>query len=138
MWGPRPWDVLDPPGSKYVYCIDADSEIIRINKVTDHVDEVAIPLSSDLESGFGLALHAGRLYFTLADDFFWGYGDASTFGYIPLSSWPENSAPTTGVTYSGLSQLTNRNSIADYRAIAAGSTGELAITDASSVVRLTP
>jgi hypothetical protein len=137
--GPKPWEIFAPPHSNYVYSVDnGDAEVIRIDKVTGHVDEAPIPLTSDLENGFGLAIHSGRLYFTLSDDYAWGFGDASTFGYISLSSWPEGSAPANGVMYTGLSQLTNRNSTANYRAIAAGRTGDVVITNQHSVVRLTP
>jgi DNA-binding beta-propeller fold protein YncE len=137
--GPKPWEILAPPHSNYVYASDnGDAEIVRINKVTGRVDEVPIPLGSDLENGFGLALSSGRLYFTLSDDYAWGYGDASTFGYIPLSSWRSGSAPTHAVMYSGLPQMTNHSSTANYRAMAAGRAGDLVITDQHSVVRLTP
>ena len=59
-------DVEAPAHSNYVYAIDnADAEIVRIDKLTKQVDELPIPLDSDVENGFGLAISAGRLYFTL-------------------------------------------------------------------------
>jgi DNA-binding beta-propeller fold protein YncE len=144
--GPKPWYILAPPDSNYVYAIDnGDAEIIRINKTTDVLDEVPLPLTSDIENGFGLAIHAGRLYFTLADDGWegcdWGcppeFG-ASTFGYVSLSSWPDNSAPTSGVIYTGLHITPNKGSTADYRGLAVSPTGQVGITNQYSMILLTP
>jgi len=139
LLGPKPWDIAAPANSNYVYAIDnGDSEIVRINKLTEQMDEVPIPLTSDMENGFGLAISSGRLYFTLADDYLGNFGAASTFGYIDLSSWPQGTSSADGVIYTGLPTVTNSGFEADYRAIAVGPTGQVAITDKHGVIRLTP
>jgi len=139
LLGPKPWDIAAPANSNYVYAIDnGDAEIVRINKLTEQVDELLIPLTSDMESGFGLAISSRRLYFTLADDFLGDFGAASTFGYIDLSSWPQGTSYADGVVYTGLPAVTNSGFKADYRAIAAGPTGQVAITDKHGTIRLTP
>jgi len=122
-----------------VYATDnGDAEIVRINKLTGQMDELPIPLTSDVESGFGLAISSGRLYFTLADDYVTNFGAASTFGYIDLSSWPQGTSHADGVIYTGLPTVTNSGFKADYRAIAVGPTGQVAITDKHGMIRLTP
>ena len=137
--GGKPWDAVAPPNSNYVYFIDnGDNDIVRINKTTNQLNEVQIPMTSDFENGFGLSIFSGRLYFTLADDFTQSFGAASTFGYIDLSSWPDDSAPKDGVIYTGLSRVTDPKTRANYRAIAAGPTGQIAITDQHQMIRLSP
>ncbi len=93
FFGAKPWDIVAPPNSNYVYAADnGDAEIVRINKATGQLQEFPIPLTTDVENAFGLAISSGRLYFTLADDYDakqLPFGAASTFGYINLSSWPE-------------------------------------------------
>ncbi len=137
--GAKPWEITAPPGSNYVYAVDnGDAEVVRIDKSTKQVDELAIPLTSDVENGFGLAIASGRLYFTLANDALTDFGEASTFGYVNLSSWALGSSHADGVLYSGLSAVTDPSAKADYRAIAVGSTGQVAITDKYGMIRLTP
>jgi hypothetical protein len=146
FFGAKPWDIVAPPNSDYVYATDnGDAEIVRINKVTNQLQEVPIPLTTDLENAFGLAISSGRLYFALADDFDphqYSFGRASTFGYIDLSSWPDDGPPTSGVIYTGLNPVTDPvtapDAWANYRAIAVGPTGQVALTDKFGVVRLTP
>jgi len=139
LLGPKPWDIAAPANSNYVYATDnGDAEIVRINKLTGQMDELPIPLTSDVESGFGLAISSGRLYFTLADDYVTNFGAASTFGYIDLSSWPQGTSHADGVIYTGLPTVTNSGFKADYRAIAVGPTGQVAITDKHGMIRLTP
>jgi hypothetical protein len=139
LFGGKPWSIVAPPDSDYVYAMDnGDAEVIRINKVTNRLQEVPIPLSADIENGFGLAVHSDRLYFTLADDSTLNFGVASTFGYIDLSSWPDDSPPKKGVLYTGLDPVTDPTGRANYRAIAAGPTGEIAITDQTGMIRLIP
>ena len=134
----------------YVYAIDyGDSNLVRIDKATGQVDQDKIPLTSDVESGYGLALTGGRLYFTLADDDHPSYGAASAVGYVNVAAWEAASArcapgadcapaPTAGVVYSGLSARTDPTTDADFRGIAAGPGGALAVADLHKVVRLAP
>jgi hypothetical protein len=139
VFGAKPWHIVAPPGSPYVYAIDnGDARIVRITKATDTLQSVSIPLTSDLEDGFGLTVAAGRLYFALADDYTLGFGQASTFGYLDLASWPDDGPPTTGVVYTGLSRVTDPRSRANYRAITVGSTGQVGLTNQSGLVRLDP
>jgi hypothetical protein len=139
FFGAKPWYIVAPSGSNYVYAIDnGDAEIVRINKVTNQIDEVPVPLTSDAENGFGLAVSSNRLYFTLADDNGHIYGTASTFGYVDLSSWPADGPPTTGVIYTGLPRVTDPGTTANYRAIAVSPSGQIAITDQHAMIRLTP
>ena len=111
--GSMPWQIV--VDARYVYGIDyGDSNVVRINKATGLIDAVPLPLTSDTEQGYGLALSAGRLYFTLSDDTQPSFGGASTFGYIDISSWEAPSAqcspagtdcapsPSQAVVYSGL------------------------------------
>lgn len=138
LLGPKPWNIVAPAHSDYVYAIDnGDAEIVRIDKVTRQIDELAIPLTVDYENGFGLAISSGRLYFTLADDVVDNYGAASTFGYVDLSSWSADSSHADGVIYTGLSAVTNPTTKANYRSIAVGSTGQVSITNQFGVIRLT-
>jgi hypothetical protein len=137
--GPTPWDIAAPPDSNYVYVIDnGDAEIDRIDRVTKQIDRLAIPLTSDTETAFGLAISSGRLFFSLADDSVFNFDAASTFGYVDLSSWPTGSSHADGVIYSGLPTVTSPGTKADYRGIAVGPTGQVAITDKHGVIRLTP
>jgi len=137
--GAKPWEITAPSDSNYVYTVDnGDAEVVRIDKNTKQVDELAIPLTSDVENGFGLAIASGRLYFTLANDALTDFGEASTFGYVNLSSWPRGTSHADGVLYTGLSGVTDPNAKADYRAIAVGPTGQIAITDKHGMIRLTP
>jgi hypothetical protein len=140
-FGAKPWTVVAPPDSDYVYAIDnGDAELIRINKVTNQLQEISIPLTTDLENGFGLAVSSGRLYFTLANDYDKSQvqlGGPSTFGYLSLSSWPDDGPPANGVIYTGLAPITD-GMWTDYRSIATGANGDVALTDGSAIVRLTP
>lgn len=142
IFGAKPWDIVAPPNSNYVYAADnGDAEIVRINKTTNQIQEFPVPLTTDLENAFGLAISSGRLYFTLADDYDENelkFGAASTFGYINLSSWPDDGPPAHGVIYTGLNPVTDPRPWANYRAIAVGPTGQVALTDNYGTVRLTP
>jgi hypothetical protein len=129
FFGGKPWDIVAPADSDYVYAADnGDAEVVRINKATGQLQEAPVPQTSDLENLFGLSVSDGRLYFALADDFLIKFGAASTFGYIDLDSWPANGLPTQGVVYTGL-KVSNRKRLPDYRAIAVGPTGQVALTD---------
>jgi len=146
--GAEPWQVVVDTND--VYAIDyGDSNLIRINKVDGQIDQVPIPLTSDTEEGYGLALAGGKLFFSLADDAQPAFGAASTVGYVDLSTWEAASsacppgvdcapAPTTAVVYTGLSAVADPSADADFRGIAVGSRGRLAIADLHQVVRLTP
>jgi hypothetical protein len=139
FFGAKPWDIVAPPDSDYIYAADnGDAEIVRINKVTNQLQEVPIPLTTDLENVFGLAISSGKLYFTLANDYTLKFGTGSSFGYLDLSSWPADGPPTSGVIYAGLPRVTDARSTADYRAIAVGPTGQVALTDLHGLIRLTP
>jgi hypothetical protein len=85
----------------------------------------------------------------LADDNHPSYGGASAVGYVNIAAWEAASAqcapgvdcvpaPTAGVVYSGLSAKTDPTTDADFRGIAAGPGGVLAVADLHKVVRLTP
>jgi DNA-binding beta-propeller fold protein YncE len=148
LFGPEPWQVTSDAG--YVYAIGyGDSNLVRIDKATGQVDQVKIPLTSDEESGYGLALSGGRLYFTLADDGQPKYGAASAVGYVNIKAWESASAkcapmvdcapaPTAAVIYAGLSAKTDPTTDADFRGIAIGPGGVVAVADLHKVVRLTP
>jgi streptogramin lyase len=148
LFGPEPWQVTSDAG--YVYAIDyGDSNLVRINEETGQIDQVKIPLTSDAESGYGVALSGGRLYFSLADDGQPKYGAASAIGYVNIAAWESASAkcapgvdcvpaPTAAVLYSGLSAKTDPTTDADFRGIAAGPGGVVAVADLHKVVRLTP
>jgi hypothetical protein len=141
-FGAKPWDLVAPANSDYVYAIDnGDAEIVRIDKVTNQLQELPIPLTTDLENAFGLAISSGRLYFALADDYSpkqLPFGAASTFGYVDLSTWTAGAPPKSGVIYTGLNPVTDPGGWADYRAIAVGQNGQIALSDSSGIVRLTP
>ena len=118
LLGPKPWDIVAPAHSNYVYAIDnGDAELVRIDKVTKRIDELSIPLTSDVENAFGLAISSGRLYFTLADDSVHTFDTASTFGYIDLSSWQQGSSHADGVIYTGLPAFTDPGTKADFRVL---------------------
>jgi DNA-binding beta-propeller fold protein YncE len=135
--GAEPWGVVADP--TYVYAIDyGDSNLVRIDKSTGHVDEVPLPLTSDDEDGYGLALHSNKLYLTLSDDTRPAFGAASTIGYIDLDSWMAASQPNGGVIYGGISKDVDRTTVSDFRGIAADSCGDLVITDRRQQVRLVP
>jgi hypothetical protein len=139
VFGAKPWDILAPPNSNYIYAADnGDAQIVRIDKVTNQLQEVPIPLTTDLENAFGLAISSGKLYFALANDYTLTFGKGSAFGYLELSSWPADGPPTAGVIYTGLPHVTDPRSTADYRAIAVGPTGQVALTDLHGLIRLTP
>jgi hypothetical protein len=107
----KPWDLVAPPkfNSDYVYAIDnGDAEIVRIDKVTNQLQELPILLTTDLENAFGLAISSGRLYFALADEYSpkqLPFGAASTFGYVDLSSWTADAPPESGIIYTGLNPV---------------------------------
>jgi len=139
FFGSDPWQVA--ADANYVYAIDyGDSNLDRINKKTGHVDQVSIPLLSDTERGYGLAISGSRLYFTLSDDDRPSFGYASTVGYVDIGTWAASSpSPTTAVVYTGLSEVTDpTSSNVDFRGIAASSDGLLAIADLANVIRLSP
>jgi streptogramin lyase len=148
LFGPEPWQVTSDAG--YTYAIDyGDSNLVRINKVSGQVDQVKIPLTSDAESGYGLALSGGKLFFTLADDNQPSYGAASAVGYVNIAAWEAASsrcasgvdcapAPAAAVVYAGLAAKTDPTSDADFRGIAVGPGGVVAVADLHEVVRLTP
>ena len=124
FFGADPWQVA--ASANYVYAIDyGDSNLDRINKKTGHVDQVAIPLLSDTEQGYGLAISGDRLYFTLSDDDRPSFGYASTVGYVDIGTWAASSpSPTTAVVYTGLSEETDpASSKVDFRGIAGAPTG---------------
>ena len=146
FFGAEPWQIV--VDTNYVYAIDyGDSNLIRINPATGTVDTVPIPLTSDTEQGYGLALEGGNLYFTLSDDSellstYSHFGDASTFGYVNVDAWEAASAqcapgqdcapaPTQAVVYSGLALGSSGD---DFRGIAASSSQEVAIADANNHV----
>ena len=141
-----PWQVAVDPN--YVYAIDyGDNNLVRINKASGRIDKVPLPVTTDLERGYGLALSNSsgdeRLYFTLSDDSDLStpvpFGAVSTFGYVDLSTWgAPSAAPAQGVVFTGLSSATDPSGSGDFRGIAASSDGELAIADQTQVLRLTP
>jgi hypothetical protein len=152
--GPAPWQIV--ADINFVYAIDyADDQLVRINKAdTTQVDRVQLPVTSDQEEGYGLALSGPpgnqRLYFTLSDDSaLWSplpFGATTTIGYVDLSSWQPASQPTSAVVFTGLSAQTNSSGGGDFRGIAAASDGEIALADSTypsapdpeQVIRLSP
>jgi hypothetical protein len=146
--GAEPWQVV--ADQSYVYAIDyGDSNLVRINKANGQIDQLPIPLASDTEQGYGLAVSGSNLYFTLSDDTRPAFGAASTFGYVNIASWEAASAacspgvdcapvPTIGVLYTGLSAVVDPSSDSDLRGIAVSTGGLVAIADLHQVIRLTP
>ncbi len=146
--GAEPWQVV--ADANYVYAIDyGDSNLIRLNKADGQIDQVPIPLTSDTEQGYGLALSGSRLFFSLSDDAQPAFGAASTVGYVDLSTWEAASsacppgvdcapAPTAAVVYTGLSEAADPTTDADFRGIAVSTRGWMAIADLHQVVRLAP
>lgn len=143
-FGAFPWQIVTDRG--FVYAIDyGDSSLVRIDKATNRIDVVRLPLTSDVERGYGLALHGGKLYFTLSDDGQPSVGGASTFGYISVGAWefasracqPQGTdcapSPQVAVVYSGVAPPN-----ADLRGIAVGPAGDVAIADLHGVIWLTP
>jgi len=145
--GASPWQIV--VDEDYVYAIDyGDDNLVRIDKATGHIDEVALPVTSDTEEGYGLALSGGKLYFTLADDPQPAAGAASTFGYVDVATWEAASAscppgkdcapsPSQAVVYTGLPAALS-DQTADFRGIAVGADGTVAIADLHQVIRLIP
>ena len=133
-----PWQVVSD--GTYVYAIDyGDDNLVRINETTGHVDETPIPVASDTEQGYGLTMvkvgSDTRLYFTLSQDAAllttWTSGMTTTLGWVDLTSWNAASAdPSQAVVYSGLDAAVS-STPSDFRGIASGSTGDLAIADSS-------
>ncbi len=146
--GAEPWQVV--ADRSYVYAIDyGDSNLIRINKTNGQIDQLSIPLTSDTEQGYGLAVSGNKLYFSLSDDGQPTFGAASTIGYIDIFAWEAASAacspgvdcapiPTSGVVYTGLSASADPSSDSDFRGVAVSASGWVAIADLHQVVRLAP
>jgi hypothetical protein len=138
-----PWQVVSD--GRFVYAVDyGDDNLVRISESTGAVDEVPIPVTSDMEQGYGLALSAGRLYFTLSDDRQPTFGAASTFGYVDVAGWEAASAacpassdcapaPSLGVIYKLPSFAQS-----DLRGIAVAADGSVALADLHQVVRVSP
>jgi len=133
------WVLAD---TNFVYVIDyGDDYLIRINKATDAINEIPVPLTNDLEQGYGVARQGGLLYFSMADDSRPAYDPATTIGYINVNTWPASApAPTTAVVFSGLDTTVDPGLAADFRSIAISGAGQLAVADAfgQKVVVLNP
>ena len=65
----------------------ASDTLVQINKATQQVNQIQIPVTSADEEGYGLALSGSHLFFTLADDYRTNFAADSTFGYVDISSW---------------------------------------------------
>jgi|GEM_PF-3108695 streptogramin lyase len=155
------WQIVADSG--YVYAADyADNHLIRLNKSTSAIDYVPVPVTSDTEQIYGLVISNGNLYFTLSNDGQPTSFGASTFGYINITAWEAASskcasgtdcvpAPTPGqaFVYSGLDCEVDPTSPAgngdpgceqgaDFRGLAIGSAGDIAIADLNQILRLTP
>ncbi len=144
------WQVV--ADANYVYVMEyGDSDLVRINKNTGQIDVVPIPLTSDSEEGYGLAVSGNNLYFTLADDHPPSYGAASAFGYVDIAVWEAASAPclttpgdcapdpSDAVVYSGLSDFAApETTAADFRGITVKPGGTVAIADFHQVLELSP
>ena len=132
--GSEPYEIA--ADSNYVYAIDAgDTTLVRLNKAhPTQIDEVPLPVTSDQEGGYGLALSgpAGqqKLYFTLFDDpgIFSPvpFDAATTIGYVDIGAWEAASAncapgvdcapqPANAVVFTGLSAQTNKSGGGDFR-----------------------
>jgi hypothetical protein len=142
--GSGPWQIVTDQG--FVYAINyADSTLVRVNKANGQLDVVPIPLTSDVEQGYGLALSGGTLYFTLSDDRQPSFGAASTFGYVSVAAWEAASssclphgadcapAPQIAGVYSGVDALGS-----DFRGIAVGPSDRVAVADRHDIVLFTP
>jgi hypothetical protein len=132
-----PWGIA--ADADYVYAIDVgDSNIVRLDKATGHIDQVPIPQTSTSESGYGLALSpdGSRLYFTIGGDAGDSFGAQTALGYIDLSNWT-GSAPTRAMILTGLSAVTDpAGTTGSYCGIAVTS-GQVAIADPKGqVIRL--
>jgi len=150
--GSLPWQVA--VDDNYVYVADYGSQtLVRMSKTADAagtfpIDFVQIPVTSDLEQGYGLALDQNnqKLYFTLANDQNLQtppppFDSGSTFGYVDLASWQPDVVLTngqvvpqqpSGVVFTGLSENTNPSSGGDFRGIAVLSTSngtQIALAD---------
>jgi hypothetical protein len=133
-----PWQVVSD--GTFAYAIDyGDDNLVRINETTGHVDETPIPFVSDTEQGYGLTVvKTGtdtRLYFTLSQDAAllttWTFGMTTAFGWVDLTSWSATSPePSQALVYTGLDGATS-SAPSDFRGIASGPTGDLAIADSS-------
>jgi hypothetical protein len=138
--------------TNYVYATEyGDSDLVRINKNTGQIDVVPIPLTSDTEEAYGLAVSGNKLFFTLADDDAPSYQAVSAFGYVNIAAWEAASAPcltvpgdcapvpSDAVVYSGLSEfVAPKATPADFRGIAVGPDGTIAIADLHKVIKLSP
>jgi DNA-binding beta-propeller fold protein YncE len=141
--GAIPWQILSD--GRFVYAIDyGDDNLVRISESSGIVDEVPLPVTSDTEQGYGLALSGGKLYFTLSDDDQPSFGAASTLGYVDIGDWETGSAvcpagsdcdpsPPLAVVYK-LPSLAQ----SDLRGIAVGSDGSIALADLHQIVRVSP
>ena len=130
---------------RFVYAIDyGDDNLIRISESTGVVDEVPLPVTSDVEQGYGLALSGGKLYFTLSDDTQPSFGAASTLGYVDVGDWEVGSAacpgasdcdptPPLGVVYKLPSFAQS-----DLRGISVDADGSIALADLHQIVRVSP
>jgi hypothetical protein len=143
LLGAEPWQIV--ADGRFVYAIDyGDNNLVRISPSAGFVDEVPLPVTSDMEQGYGLALSGGKLYFTLSDDGQPSFGAASTFGYIDVAGWEGASAscsagvdcapaPLLGVVYK-LPAFAQ----SDLRGIAVGADGRVALADLHQIVRVFP
>jgi hypothetical protein len=144
------WQIV--ADANYVYATEyGDSDLVRINKNTGQIDVVPIPLTSDSEEAYELAISGANLYFTLADDQPPSYQAASAFGYVNIAAWEAASSPcltmpgdcapvpSDAVVYSGLSDFAApEKTAADFRGITVGPDGTVAIADLHQVIKLSP
>jgi hypothetical protein len=136
-----PWEVATD--GRYIYTIGyGDSQVVRFDaqNPTNPPVTLQLPVFSDTQEGYGLAVNNGRLYFTLADDGgknTWTFGSFSTFGYVDLNSWNNTSTPQ-GVIYDDLAGRIDGPNFSDFRGIAVAPNGSVAIADFYNIVELSP
>lgn len=146
------WQVV--ADASYVYAVDfGDSNLVRIETAgpnAGEIDEVPLPLNSDLERGFGLALDGSTLYFTTTN--------GGTLGSINIGAWEAASSvcslgddcapvPADAVEYTGIEEQTDPSTDgysptgnASYGGVAVAKSGQIAVADyfSKQTIRLVP
>jgi hypothetical protein len=146
------WQVV--ADADYVYASDfGDANLVRIQTSAPNpgeIDEVPLPVNSDQERGFGLALDGDTLYFTTTN--------GGTLGYINIGAWEAASSacspgddcaptPADAVEYTGIEEQTDPSTdgyspagSGSYGGISVSSTGQVAMSDyfSKQTIRLVP
>jgi len=149
FFGAEPWQIVQD--ANYVYAVDyGDNNIVRINKTTNQVDEVQVPLTDSSEQLHSDAIYNGNLYFTLSNGS--TTGGTTAIGYIGIAFWEAASAacangtncaplPTVGVVYSGLAAAVGSAGspgISTFSGIGIASDGAISLAGMHGIVILRP